>query len=444
MTPPAVVIPHPMTPRDGDRLLLLGACARSLAQSALRGQQIAARFPDGVIALDFFGDADLAGGAVTVLSVARDFGLPRTVAGLCRAALAIEWESVAVAGGLENRPGLLRLLSRRGRLLGSAPDTIRGVRDPDRLFSCLAHAGLPHAASLRGRRVPSDGRAWLLKRRRGAGGGGVREAGPGEPVPPGWYAQEHLTGRTGSATFLADGRSAVLLGTSEQLTGLTWLGASGFRHAGNLVEGSRVTGGPADLLAAEGVEAARRIACGLASRFGLRGLAGFDFVAVDGIPLLIEVNPRWTASMELIEEATGISLFAAHLMVCDGAGAETAAAAAGCGTAASRPASGVLARGVLYASEPLLTPPPALLEALGARDRPREGERIEVGQPICTLTATGATRVDALAALRSRAEGARRLLAPAPGCGSRRGADRIDPSRQTGDGDTGSGTRARA
>jgi predicted ATP-grasp superfamily ATP-dependent carboligase len=242
----------------------------------------------------------------------------------------------------------------------------------------------------------------------------VRAARPGETVQPGWHLQERLDGRPGSAAFLADGHDAVLLGVGEQLIGMAPLGSQGYRHAGNLVDGADLMQGPDALLDTEGVTLGRRIATRLAARFALRGLAGFDFIAVRGRPHLIEVNPRWTASMELIEAARGASLFDAQLRIADGADATTAAGAAGMvDTARAAPGFGpgpVLGRGVLYAAEFVVAPAPEALAAIGARDRPRAGETILQGQPVCTLTALAGTRDLAIAALEEYAAAARALL----------------------------------
>jgi predicted ATP-grasp superfamily ATP-dependent carboligase len=192
------------------------------------------------------------------------------------------------------------------------------------------------------------------------------------------------------------------------------LGTQGYRHAGNLVDAVDLMQGPAALLDTEGVVLARRIAVRLAARFALRGLAGFDFIAVRGRPHLLEVNPRWTASMELIEAARGASLFDAQLRVGDGADAATAAGAAGMvDTDRTAPGFGpgpVLGRGVLYAAEMVMAPAPEALAAIGARDRPRAGETILQGQPVCTLTSLAAARDTAIAALEANAAAARALL----------------------------------
>jgi predicted ATP-grasp superfamily ATP-dependent carboligase len=65
---------------------------------------------------------------------------------------------------------------------------------------------------------------------------------------------------------------------------------------------------------------------------------------------------------------------------------------------------------VLYATEAVIAPPPDALAAIGARDRPRAGEIIMPGQPVCTLTARAENRDMAFAALETKAAAARALL----------------------------------
>jgi predicted ATP-grasp superfamily ATP-dependent carboligase len=50
----------------------------------------------------------------------------------------------------------------------------------------------------------------------------------------------------------------------------------------------------------------------LVGAFGLRGLFGVDLIVSDGVPWTIEVNPRYTASVEVVELATGRALVAEH------------------------------------------------------------------------------------------------------------------------------------
>ena len=55
----------------------------------------------------------------------------------------------------------------------------------------------------------------------------------------------------------------------------------------------------------------------LASEFALVGLFGVDYILSDGEPWPVEVNPRYTASVEVLELAMRRSLLAEHLRACD-------------------------------------------------------------------------------------------------------------------------------
>jgi predicted ATP-grasp superfamily ATP-dependent carboligase len=398
-----------------DRLLVVGASARALAASAAGSRRVAERFPAGILALDHFGDTDLEEAAalcpVRVLSIERHFGLPRTTAALGRAALLLGWTAVAYGGALENRPGLLRRFARRGTLLGIGGPAVRAVRDPSILFPALAAAGIAHPEIVTCDRAPEGRGRWLVKPRRSGGGHGVRIAQPGERRRPGDYFQEFLEGPCGSIAALAGGGEAIVLGASEQIVGWSVLGASGYRYAGSIA-------GPCEaLLPPESLETLRRAATHLAARFGLAGLFGVDYILRDRVPHVIEINPRWTASMELIEERTGDKLFDRHLEALEGgplSGAPAAARSPEPARIAAPAAPRFLAKGILFADSRVTLSDPTALQRLGARDRPRRGEIFAPGQPVCTLMAAGASPDECRAGLAGSAAVARELLKPAP------------------------------
>ena len=56
----------------------------------------------------------------------------------------------------------------------------------------------------------------------------------------------------------------------------------------------------------------------LVDAFGLVGWFGVDFVLRGGIPWPVEINPRYTASLEIHELASGRSLLAEHRWRCEG------------------------------------------------------------------------------------------------------------------------------
>jgi predicted ATP-grasp superfamily ATP-dependent carboligase len=55
----------------------------------------------------------------------------------------------------------------------------------------------------------------------------------------------------------------------------------------------------------------------IASKFGLQGWFGIDFVLENEQVWLLEVNPRFTASMELLDGRACKSIFASHLAAFD-------------------------------------------------------------------------------------------------------------------------------
>ncbi len=396
-------------PGRGPRLLLLGVSVRALAASAAASRMLKRRFPGGLLAIDYFADADLQAlgdrVALEALSISRDLGMRRSLPALYRAALQRDWRAVVYAGGIENRPALLARLERRGAVLGNAAAAVRRVRDPRLLFPFLRRAGIPHPWTDAGprRTAPPRGIRLLHKPVRSGGGGGVRPARLRAARERGAYLQEFVGGRLMSAAFVADGHRAVLLGISEQMAGWKALGGSGFRYGGNIA-------GPAETwLEGAAIDRLAGAATALARRFRLRGVNGFDFVlAADG-PRLIEINPRYTASMELIEERTGLNLFDVHLAALEGRLPRAP-------LERRRDRRGVrfLAKGILYATVLARGAGLEPLRALGCRDVPAGGEPIAAGQPICSLIAVGPSPADCRARLVRRAAQVRRLVERPP------------------------------
>jgi len=339
------------------------------------------------------------------LSLRRDLGRPRTIAALTRAALRLECCGVVYSGGLENRPVLLRRLERRAPILGNGPGIVAAVRDPERFFPFLRGAGLPHPRTLARSAAPGATMGtWLFKPLRSGGGVRVRRARAGEPCPRGFYRQELVRGLPGSVAFVADGRRAAILGVTRQLAGARFLGGDGFRYGGN------IAGPPARLLSPK----ARRILYGavaaIARRFGLRGLNGIDFVLENDVPRLLEVNPRYTASMELFEDLSGRCLFDLHLE----------ALARGRLPAPPLRVRRFLAKGIVYARSRVAWPWSGEIPGMDVRDRPEGGEIVEAGEPLCTIVVPGRSISGCRRRLREAAALLRRGLA-GPG---RRGAAR--------------------
>ena len=358
------------------RVLLTGLTTRAIAESAVRAGC-------DVVTVDYFGDLDTK--RLCPNASLRERGHGYSAAALARVARELAYDAVAYCGGLENHPEAVAALAEGKVLLGNAPETRRGVRDPAILFPFLAARGFAAPETITAGQaaagpLPTTGQ-WLLKPVASGGGHGIR-AWRGEPPGPRHVLQEYMAGVPASAVFVADGRQAVVLGWSEQLHAPTV-----FRYGGNVL--------PLEAPAAT-LEELRLLIQALTDRFGLIGLNGIDFV-LGSRPTVVEVNPRYSASMELVERATGVSMFALHLAACRGHLPEPSLAHAALHAGAS---PGFHGKAIVY--PPRSVTVTASLEWLdrGVRDVPHPGDVIRKGHPICTVLAEGPSRAGCLAALR--------------------------------------------
>jgi predicted ATP-grasp superfamily ATP-dependent carboligase len=368
--------------RLSSRVLVAGVSTRAIAESA-------ARAGFAVTALDAFGDLDQHP-SVRSLPALRDSGGLLKAGDAARAARHVECDAVAYVSNFENYPKAVATLADGRTLWGNGPAVLRRVRDPAlvtrllRRHGCDAPEVRPAAASdriLAAGDIPmaheSQRGRWLVKSRASGGGCGVRPWNRATLVPRGCYLQELVEGTPGSIVFVAAGGRAVPLGVSRQLVGDPAFGAGGYRYCGNILE---ATGAASDTAL---VDRTCDLARAVAEEFGVVGVNGIDFIARQGRPYAIEVNPRWCASMELVERAYEFSVFGAHAAAC---------------------ADGVLPAFDLRRPVPQRTLGKAVVFARRAvtvgdtrgwladasvRDVPRSGERISAGKPVCTVFAAG-------------------------------------------------------
>ena len=202
----------------------------------------------------------------------------------------------------------------------------------------------------------------------------------GARVPRGSYLQQFVEGTPGSVVFVAASGRAVPIGVTRQIVGDAAFGAAGFQYCGNILASA------CDDHFQDGERLFRRastVASAVAEAFGLAGVNGVDFVARDGVPHAIEVNPRWSASMELVERAHDVSVFGAHADAC---------------RLGVLPAFNLLARqrgidaagkAIVFARCGVTIGETRAWIAAGIRDVPHPGERIEAGRPVCTVLAGG-------------------------------------------------------
>ena len=372
------------------RVLLAGVSTRGFAESAARAGY-------DVIAVDGFGDLDLRACA-TEVHVVRVGGRFRARAAVA-AVRDVSCEAAVYEAGFENHPGAVRALAARRVLWGNPPAVLARARDPRRLARVVGKAGLPAPRVRLTRPAPGVRGGWVVKPFHSGGGDGVAvwRPGRGAPMPRRSYFQERIAGVTGSIVFAADGRRAVPLGLSRVLAGEAAFGADGFRYCGNILGAAGDPQFPADERL---LDRATLLAESVTRAFGLVGVNGVDFVARRGFPWAIEVNPRYTAAMELVERAYGISMFDVHVRACRHSLPAFDLAAA------RRRAPDAVGKAIVYARRPtaLGDTRPWVLDS-DVRDISPPGTRFAPREPICTIFARGRDATACFAALARRAAG---------------------------------------
>ena len=343
-------------------ITLVGASVRAMAQSAVR-----AGFAP--FCLDLFADTDLE--AVVEGRVKRLENWPGDLVHLLPPE--IPW---VYTGGLENHPRLVNQLAKRAPLWGNQASPLIHCRLPWRLAETLHHFSVP-TPEWAPCPPPGEESAWLSKPLRGAGGRGVATWSAGA-MPRLWsrFAQRRVAGLPAAAVFAVQPGESTLLGVTRQWVGEPWLNAKGFAYCGSVGPWPVGDGECADLAALGKALLA----------IGLRGLVGVDLILTAGRAWVIEINPRWPASVEVLERALGIDAWGWHTRAFCATGTPNC-------TVEEETAS---AKAIVYAPRDLVFPAhwpgnePGKHKASWA-DIPHPGEHLPAGSPVLTCLADGAT-----------------------------------------------------
>jgi predicted ATP-grasp superfamily ATP-dependent carboligase len=299
-------------------------------------------------------------------------------------------------GALENHPALVDSVSSSRELYGNPGSVLRRVRDPLLVADALGAHGLPCLEVSMSAPSP-ELQSWLRKPLKSCGGsriqftddGLVPESEGSRAEATGSYFQRFVSGTACSAVYVATGGQSLLLGVTRQLIGDSWTGAAGFQYAGSL--GPLTTRKPVS-------ETFHRIGQCLVRRFGLRGLFGVDAMIEGDDVWAVEVNPRYTASVEVIEQALDINALSLHVGACRG----------GDTPSQSPPNRGrCVGKAIVYAEQHGVVPAAIgdLARQLNAdaqwptiADVPKAGTKVHPRQPVTTVLATG----DAVAGVERR------------------------------------------
>ena len=371
------------------KTLVVGISVRAMVASAIRSG-----YP--VLALDAFGDQDLRSLA-EAYALHRDFNARYSPHALWEASRQFSYDAVAYTSNLENYPKIIQRLAGSRQIMGNSPQAVAAVRHWAELFDRLKHAGfsVPETIFAADKRKADSHRRWLIKPVSGGGGHGIvfqrRLEFPGTR----FMLQEYISGKACSASFIANGQDCVVLGIAEQLIGMHSFGSQGFRYCGNILPLPEIVDtGRAGILVPE----VRRLAAFLTRTYGLTGVNGIDFILNGNGVYLTEVNPRYSASMEIIEDAYDLPIFHLH------------AQAVLSGSLPKFQIESMLrnraffGKAILFAERNAVAPDTKGWLDSGVRDIPAPGEELHKGNPICTVLAHRPTYSETRSELIQRAE----------------------------------------
>lgn len=377
-------------------LAVAGISVRMLAEAAAA---------DGfeVIALDLFGDADTRRASAQWRTIGTGEGLQidgdRLLAALAELAQRSDVQGWIAGSGFDGRPDLLARGAALLPLIGTQADAMRRVRDPQEFFGFLGEMRIAHPAV----RIepPDDAAGWLRKDSGACGGWHIRQAAAldgavgasfeslEQPLSPTLshapegsrhYYQRQVTGTPMSATFIANGRRAVVLGFNRLL--VRRVGSHPYVYGGAI--------GPVGLpdRAANEVTAAVRA---IAEVFSLQGLGSLDFILDGDAISVLEVNARPPATLGLYgwpaPGSTSQGIVNAHIEACVDGGLTLASHEATRASVARavHGSDNVFARRRFTLDEHAVA---RLAAWPNCHDLPHAATTFEAGDPVCSVRAT--------------------------------------------------------
>jgi len=275
------------------KLLLCAASTRAMAESArVAGYDF--------VTLDFFGDLDTK--EISDNYSLREFGDIYSTENLYNRSAQIDFTHVVYGAGFENHPEFVEGFEKRARVIGNDSKTLERVRDWKNFFSVLEKEGIPFPKTeivQTGDVDVRDLEGKLLKPVKTGGGHGIDISRASFSTDKEVLLQEIISGTPVSTCIVGTGKGCRFLGATEQIT------FDRYRYCGNI----------APLKTTKVVE---DISVKIGEMFGLRGVNGIDFMSTADSAYVLEVNPRLTGAMEVLEKAYGVNLFDIHARACSG------------------------------------------------------------------------------------------------------------------------------
>lgn len=212
-------------------------------------------------------------------------------------------------GGMENHPDLIDRMTQHSHLLGMGAAPLRLLRDPCWLSEIAKRSGLCFPETIRqedATLIPANG-WWLRKPVQSAGGLGIQlHKFDGEVMPENHLLQKHIPGPTMSVAILSTRERPRIIGFCQLSHGDDQAAPGPF-----VFTGAMTCSTPDE----DWVAAIAKFVRNVHEEARPLGLWGIDFILSDP-PAILEINPRWTATMPLWELLTARSLMGCHVAAC--------------------------------------------------------------------------------------------------------------------------------
>ena len=371
-------------PRKGDNatLILIGASVRALAFSCIRAGY-------NPWCIDLYADEDLAKNCPTTL-ITKSF--PNEISDLIKTAPVAP---ILYTGGLENHSALLHSLSTERTVLGITGNTLTNLRNTPEFYNLLKSKQINTPRIIISTKDLNKENSYLRKPKNRSGGLGIKPFDPSKQTmidDPDFYYQEFIKGESRSAIFCFTESGFELLGTTIQSSGTQSLHADDFLYSGNI--------GPVKPCNSE-LKELQTIGEIISINYRPRGLLGMDYILNDSKIYPLEINPRYTASMEVLELGLGQNFITKHMQ------------AFGIKPIYENPAPSeiaVIGKAIYYAPHDVLIPKEAPWLSIDANPRlfspfadiPKTGSAIHKGSPVVTIFAKADSLNDVKAQLKTR------------------------------------------
>jgi len=294
------------------KLLLIGPSTRAMAESARRAKY-------DFFTIDFFGDADQKR-ICKNYSLKHEFKEELCIENLVKHAKELNKEKIGFThtvygSGFENCPELVEELERKCVALGNSAEVLRKVRDWGYFFKTAKSLGISapeneivNINEVKKRKKITENKNFVVKPLKTGGGHNICNASElssasfekNEKV----LLQEFIEGKAASGIIAASKEESTFLGATKQIIGT---GFNKYKYAGNIA--------PLDEKKSV-LKKMEEASLKIAEKFKLIGINGIDFIVKNGEVFVIEVNPRITGAIEVVERAYKVNLVDIHVKAC--------------------------------------------------------------------------------------------------------------------------------